>query len=147
MSAEGCIEVQEPMRSVQEPHQHHSHQRNTSEPLQEYWPQQTDGTQSNGGGIFKRAAIAVLREAGKSLSTGDIFRKAQNSGYLSGIQGKTPHATMAGALYRHVPHQARLRALRVLDSAKILNDVPVRQPVGHDEFLTALFRCEVVHCR
>lgn len=54
-----------------------------------------------GGGIFKSAAVAVLREEKRLMSTGEIARSALKRGYIR-CQGKTPEATMASALYTDV---------------------------------------------
>lgn len=54
-----------------------------------------------GGGVFKTAAIEVLRQEMRLMSTGDITRIALNRGLL-GQTGKTPEATMASALYTDV---------------------------------------------
>ena len=54
-----------------------------------------------GGGIFKSAAVAVLRLERKLMSTGDITRVALERGLIN-CQGKTPEATMASALYTDV---------------------------------------------
>ncbi|PNH07989.1 hypothetical protein TSOC_005511 [Tetrabaena socialis] len=56
---------------------------------------------SGGGGIFKSAAVAVLRQHRKLMTTGDITRLAVDMGLLK-CQGKTPEATMASALYTDV---------------------------------------------
>jgi len=54
-----------------------------------------------GGGIFKSAAVAVLREENRLMPTGEIARLALARGYVR-CQGKTPEATMASALYTDV---------------------------------------------
>jgi len=54
-----------------------------------------------GGGVFKCAAVAVLREEKRLMSTGEIARMALRKGYIR-CQGKTPEATMASALYTDV---------------------------------------------
>ncbi|GIL71918.1 hypothetical protein Vretimale_607 [Volvox reticuliferus] len=59
------------------------------------------GPASGGGGIFKSAAVAVLRQHRKLMTTGDITRLAVDMGLLK-CQGKTPEATMASALYTDV---------------------------------------------
>jgi len=56
---------------------------------------------SGGGGIFKSAAVAVLRMERKLMTTGDITRVALERGLIK-CQGKTPEATMASALYTDV---------------------------------------------
>ncbi|KAK9829683.1 hypothetical protein WJX72_007316 [[Myrmecia] bisecta] len=53
------------------------------------------------GGIFKSAAVAVLRQEKRLMSTGDIARMALKRGLIK-CQGKTPEATMASALYTDV---------------------------------------------
>ena len=53
---------------------------------------------SGGGGIFKQAAVQVLREEQRLMSTGEITKLALQRGYVS-RSGKTPEATMASALY------------------------------------------------
>ncbi|GFR40076.1 hypothetical protein Agub_g620 [Astrephomene gubernaculifera] len=59
------------------------------------------GQATGGGGIFKSAAVAVLRQHRKLMTTGDITRLAVEMGLLK-CQGKTPEATMASALYTDV---------------------------------------------
>lgn len=59
-----------------------------------------------GGGIFKSAAVAVLRLERKLMSTGDITRVALERGLIK-CQGKTPEATMASALYTDVKRKER----------------------------------------
>eukprot|EP00873_Tetraselmis_striata_P027713 jgi/Tetstr1/447977/TSEL_035281.t1 len=59
-----------------------------------------------GGGIFKSAAVAVLRIERKLMSTGDICRVALERGLLQ-AKGKTPEATMASALYTDVKRKER----------------------------------------
>lgn len=58
-----------------------------------------------GGGIFKSAAVEVLRQERRLLSTGDITKIALERGFLQ-VQGKTPDATMASALYTDVRKKA-----------------------------------------
>ncbi|KAL4443780.1 hypothetical protein ABPG75_011517 [Micractinium tetrahymenae] len=50
------------------------------------------------GGVFKTAAVEVLRRTRRLMTTGEICRLALEWGLLS-CQGKTPEATMASALY------------------------------------------------
>mmetsp|Transcript_33602 Transcript_33602/g.60094 ORF Transcript_33602/g.60094 Transcript_33602/m.60094 type:complete len:583 (-) Transcript_33602:140-1888(-) len=59
-----------------------------------------------GGGIFKSAAVAVLRIERKLMSTGDICRVALERGLLQ-AKGKTPEATMASALYTDVKRKEK----------------------------------------
>ncbi|KAK9864334.1 hypothetical protein WJX84_007017 [Apatococcus fuscideae] len=56
---------------------------------------------ASGGGIFKSAAVAVLRLERKLMTTGDITRVALEKALIN-CQGKTPDATMASALYTDV---------------------------------------------
>ena len=60
---------------------------------------------STGGGIFKRAAVRVLTEEGRLMTTGDITKVALQRGYISRT-GKTPEATMASALYSEIKRRA-----------------------------------------
>ncbi|KIZ01804.1 hypothetical protein MNEG_6155, partial [Monoraphidium neglectum] len=53
------------------------------------------------GGIFKSAAIEVLRMDRRLMTTGEITKLALQRGFLK-AQGKTPEATMASALYTDV---------------------------------------------
>lgn len=53
------------------------------------------------GGIFKSAAVEVLRQEKRLMSTGDIAKLALKRGLIK-CQGKTPEATMASALYTDV---------------------------------------------
>lgn len=50
------------------------------------------------GGIFKTAAVEVLRRERRLMTTGEICRLALDSGLLL-CSGKTPEATMASSLY------------------------------------------------
>lgn len=50
-----------------------------------------------GGGIFKQAAVEVLRLEKRLMSTGEIARVALKRGLIK-CTGKTPEATMASAL-------------------------------------------------
>ena len=97
--------------------------RNASEPVLN-----ESVTGSRGGGIFKTAAIQVLRQEGRLMSTGapggsmqalfrgqrsvkasdgpslnagEIAKVALKSNYIN-VQGKTPEATMASALYTDI---------------------------------------------
>ncbi|EIE25548.1 hypothetical protein COCSUDRAFT_61750 [Coccomyxa subellipsoidea C-169] len=54
-----------------------------------------------GGGIFKSAAVAVLRLERKLMTTGDITKLALERQHIK-CQGRTPEATMASALYTDV---------------------------------------------
>eukprot|EP00877_Chromochloris_zofingiensis_P002038 jgi/Chrzof1/11835/Cz06g11210.t1 len=56
---------------------------------------------SGGGGIFKSAAVEVLRKERRLMTTGEITKIALQRGFLN-AQGKTPEATMASALYTDV---------------------------------------------
>ncbi|KAG1676555.1 hypothetical protein FOA52_000098 [Chlamydomonas sp. UWO 241] len=56
---------------------------------------------SGGGGIFKSAAVAVLRQERKLMTTGEITKVALERKLIQ-CQGKTPEATMASALYTDV---------------------------------------------
>ncbi|KAI8469454.1 MAG: hypothetical protein J3K34DRAFT_522121 [Monoraphidium minutum] len=53
------------------------------------------------GGIFKSAAVDVLRAERRLMTTGEITKIALQRGFLK-AQGKTPEATMASALYTDV---------------------------------------------
>ncbi|KAK9853364.1 hypothetical protein WJX84_009841 [Apatococcus fuscideae] len=53
------------------------------------------------GGIFKSAAVAVLRLEKRLMATGEIARIALKRNLIK-CQGKTPEATMASALYTDV---------------------------------------------
>jgi hypothetical protein len=55
----------------------------------------------SGGGIFKAAAVMVLKDEGRLMTTGEIARVALQRGYIS-CSGKTPEATMASALYTDI---------------------------------------------
>ena len=60
---------------------------------------------STGGGkrgIFKNAAVGVLRETRRLMSTGDITKHAISRGFLDQLPGKTPEATMASTLYTDI---------------------------------------------
>ncbi|CAL6404489.1 unnamed protein product [Bathycoccus prasinos] len=52
-----------------------------------------------GSGIFKTAAIYVLRKEKRLLTTGQITRYALENDLLGNLPGKTPEATMASACY------------------------------------------------
>lgn len=54
-----------------------------------------------GGGIFKSAAVAVLRRERRLLTTGEITKLALEYGYIN-CNGKTPEATMASAMYTDI---------------------------------------------
>ncbi|GBF98412.1 hypothetical protein Rsub_10477 [Raphidocelis subcapitata] len=53
------------------------------------------------GGVFKGAAVQILRLERRLMSTGEITKLALQRGFLK-AQGKTPEATMASALYTDV---------------------------------------------
>lgn len=53
------------------------------------------------GGVFKSAAVEVLRRQQTLLSTGEICRLALEWGLLR-CSGKTPEATMASCLYSDI---------------------------------------------
>ncbi|KAI8101121.1 hypothetical protein M9435_001229 [Picochlorum sp. BPE23] len=55
----------------------------------------------SGGGIFKAAAVSILQEEGRLMSTGDIAKLALRRGLIK-CSGKTPEATMASALYTDI---------------------------------------------
>eukprot|EP00887_Chlorella_sp_A99_P008047 scaffold12.g8047.t1 len=59
-----------------------------------------------GGGIFKQAAVEVLRHEKRLMSTGEIARVALKRGLIK-CTGKTPEATMASALYTDIKRKAR----------------------------------------
>lgn len=56
---------------------------------------------NTGGGIFKAAAVSVLREEGRLMTTGEITKAALKRGFIK-CSGKTPDATMASALYTDI---------------------------------------------
>lgn len=56
---------------------------------------------NTGGGIFKAAAVNVLREEGRLMTTGEITKAALQRGFIK-CSGKTPDATMASALYTDI---------------------------------------------
>jgi len=60
-----------------------------------------DRVGTSGGGIFKQAAVEVLRQEGRLLTTGEITRLALHR-QLINCSGKTPEATMASALYTDI---------------------------------------------
>lgn len=59
------------------------------------------GRGEGGGGIFKMAAVEVLRGEKRLMSTGEIARVALKRGLIK-CTGKTPEATMASALYTDI---------------------------------------------
>ncbi|KAL4436912.1 hypothetical protein ABPG75_004051 [Micractinium tetrahymenae] len=59
------------------------------------------GRGEGGGGIFKQAAVEVLRLEKRLMSTGEIARVALKRGLIK-CTGKTPEATMASALYTDI---------------------------------------------
>ncbi|KAI3425834.1 hypothetical protein D9Q98_007809 [Chlorella vulgaris] len=59
------------------------------------------GGRGEGGGIFKMAAVEVLRLEKRLMSTGEIARAALKRGLIK-CTGKTPEATMASALYTDI---------------------------------------------
>lgn len=59
------------------------------------------GPRAEGGGVFKRAAIQVLREERRLMATAEIARLAIKKRLVT-VYGKTPEATMASALYTDV---------------------------------------------
>lgn len=64
-------------------------------------PQVKKLMQKNGGGIFKAAAVSVLREDCRLMTTGEITKAAIQRGFIK-CSGKTPEATMASALYTDI---------------------------------------------
>jgi hypothetical protein len=58
------------------------------------------------GGIFKSAAVEVLRRARRLMTTGEICRLALDWGLLT-CSGKTPEATMASAMYGDIKRKDR----------------------------------------
>jgi hypothetical protein len=64
-------------------------------------PNSTHATGYGGGGVFKQAAVEILRSEGRLMSTGDIARLALRRGLVR-CTGKTPEATMASALYTDI---------------------------------------------
>jgi len=55
-----------------------------------------------GGGVFKNAALQVLRKERRLMSTGEVTRTAIRMGIIGSLPGKTPEATMASALYTDI---------------------------------------------
>eukprot|EP00891_Asterochloris_glomerata_P000532 jgi/Astpho2/532/Aster-x0023 len=96
-----------------------------------------------GGGIFKSAAVAVLRMERRLMTTGEITRVALSRGLIN-CQGKTPEATMASALYTDVKRkqgasvftrpQEGLFGLREWDAEGFVpdNNLLVEVAVGHE---------------
>ncbi|DBA68284.1 hypothetical protein WJX79_001596 [Trebouxia sp. C0005] len=62
---------------------------------------------AGGGGIFKSAAVEVLRRERRLMTTGDITKVALEMELIN-CQGKTPDATMASALYTDVKRKLHL---------------------------------------
>ncbi len=62
-------------------------------------------SRTTGGGIFKAAAVQVLRDEARLMTTGEITKVALQRGYISG-SGKTPDATMASALYTDIKRRS-----------------------------------------
>ena len=60
---------------------------------------------TTGGGIFKAAAVQVLRDEARLMTTGEITKVALQRGYIS-CSGKTPDATMASALYTDIKRRS-----------------------------------------
>ena len=58
------------------------------------------------GGIFKSAAVEVLRRERRLMTTGEICRLALEWGLLQ-CSGKTPEATMASSLYGDIKRRDR----------------------------------------
>jgi hypothetical protein len=71
-----------------------------------------NGVKHTGGGIFKAAAVNVLREECRLMTTGEITKAALQRGFIK-CSGKTPDATMASALYtdikRHISESVFVR--------------------------------------
>lgn len=59
------------------------------------------GAAYGGGGVFKQAAVEVLRSERRLMSTGEIAKLALTRGLVR-CTGKTPEATMASALYTDI---------------------------------------------
>ena len=64
------------------------------------------GRPAPAGGIFKSAAVEVLRRERRLMPTGEICRLALEWGLLA-CSGKTPEATMASALYGDIKRKDR----------------------------------------
>jgi hypothetical protein len=64
-----------------------------------------------GGGIFKAAAVQVLRDEARLMTTGEITKLALQRGYIS-CSGKTPDATMASALYTDIKRRGETVFIR-----------------------------------
>jgi len=64
-------------------------------------PNSTHATGYGGGGVFKQAAVEILRSERRLMPTGEIARLALRRGLVR-CTGKTPEATMASALYTDI---------------------------------------------
>jgi len=64
-------------------------------------PNSTQATGHGGGGVFKQAAVEILRSERRLMPTGEIARLALRRGLVR-CSGKTPEATMASALYTDI---------------------------------------------
>lgn len=59
---------------------------------------------------FYEAALAVLRSAGRPLSTAEITERALAAGLIT-TSGRTPEATMSAALYKAAASSTELKKL------------------------------------
>ncbi|KAL4526428.1 hypothetical protein Ndes2526A_g00878 [Nannochloris sp. 'desiccata'] len=64
-------------------------------------PNSTHATGYGGGGVFKQAAVEILRSECRLMPTGEIAKLALRRGLVR-CTGKTPEATMASALYTDI---------------------------------------------
>mmetsp|Transcript_11295 Transcript_11295/g.13340 ORF Transcript_11295/g.13340 Transcript_11295/m.13340 type:complete len:630 (-) Transcript_11295:559-2448(-) len=62
---------------------------------------------ATGGGIYLDAAYTVLKAMQRYMDNREITSKAQEMGLLKGLTGKTPHHTMASALYTDVKKKVK----------------------------------------
>lgn len=68
------------------------------------------------GGIFKSAAVKVLRKEMRLMSTGEVCRMALKCGIIQ-CSGKTPEATMASCMYTDIRKKVRAVFVRPLEGA------------------------------
>eukprot|EP00963_Diacronema_lutheri_P002755 scaffold207_cov345-Pavlova_lutheri.AAC.38 len=85
-------------------------------------PTRSDGTGKGNrnalgtGGVFKSAAVEVLRRKMRLMSTGEVCRMALKSGIIQ-CSGKTPEATMASCMYTDIRKKVRPLFVRPLEGA------------------------------
>lgn len=68
------------------------------------------------GGVFKSAAVKVLRKEMRLMSTGEVCRMALKCGIIQ-CSGKTPEATMASCMYTDIRKKVRAVFVRPLEGA------------------------------